>query len=62
MGYAEEAKINLGKARTAGNADPLALAQVYASLAVLEALDEVAGQLGYLSQSIDIQIEAAKKQ
>lgn len=52
MGYAEEAKINLAKLRS-GKTDEttLAIAQVQATLAVLEAVEEVASQLAYLNET-----------
>lgn len=61
MGYAEEAKLLLGRAKQQGESNPLALAQLYATLAVVDGLDEVASQIAYLSQSVDEQNDAAKK-
>ncbi|GAB4082085.1 hypothetical protein G3R41_08800 [Modestobacter muralis] len=61
MGYAEEAKILLTRAKQQGESNPLGLAQLYATLAVLDAVDELSSQVGYLAGSVDEQIDAAKK-
>ena len=52
MGYTEEAKINLAKAKQ-GDLHAAQLAQVYASLAIIEALDDVSSQLAYLSDVVE---------
>jgi hypothetical protein len=53
MGYAEEAKVNLGRAISGFPGEDsnrlLQIAQVQASLAVVEAVDELSSQVAYLS-------------
>lgn len=53
MGYAEEAKVQLGRAKKSG--DPLALAQVYATLALLDSVDGLSSQVAYLGDLMEDQ-------
>ena len=59
MGYAEEAKVQLAEAKK--NADAGQLAQVYATLALLESVDELASQVAYLSDLLEDEKEKAKQ-
>lgn len=49
MGHREEALVNLGRAKD-GDTKALALAQVYATLAVLDAVAEVSETLSSMSE------------
>lgn len=51
MGYAEEAQVQLAKAKKTG--DPATLAAAYASLAVMESVDALASQVAYLSDLLE---------
>lgn len=54
MGYAEEAKIGLGKLK-GGETDPsaIAAAQLQATLAVVVAVEELSSQVAYLSDLLE---------
>lgn len=50
MGYAEEAKVQLAAAKESG--DPVGLAQIYATLAVVDSVDALQEQINYLSDLV----------
>lgn len=52
MGFAEEAQVELAKAKKAG-ADHASLAAAYASLAVMESVNELSSQIAYLSDLVE---------
>lgn len=52
MGHAEEAQVNLARAKK-GDETAARLAQVHATLAVLESVEGLSSQVDYLSDTIE---------